>query len=249
MFKLKSSISFLLILSAGNAIAQHHPQTDSLVKMMVEQNTLTGTMNQGTELVLENKMEQANIFFTNEIATDAGSREAYFNRGVVNWAMSNPENACRDWSSLLALGDTAAFKLLDKNCHGNMVIEDDTIPKKVYRQLFAQKKDAKTLSANSGALNVADQMPQFPGGDKEILSYFKNNIMSIKDAQPGTVYVSFIITKKGKVLYPYVTRGINASCDKEALRLVQSMPDWQPGKLKGKPVLVRYALPVRFSMK
>lgn len=99
MFKFKSSISFLLVLSAGNATAQHHPQTNSLVKMMVEQNTLTGTMNQGTELVLENKMEQANIFFTNEIATDAGSEKAYFNRGVVNWAMSNPENACRDSSS------------------------------------------------------------------------------------------------------------------------------------------------------
>ncbi len=78
MFKFKISLALVLFLSACSVRAQQHPQTDSLVKMMVEQNTLTGTMNQGTELVLENKMEQANIFFTNEIATDAGSRGSLF---------------------------------------------------------------------------------------------------------------------------------------------------------------------------
>lgn len=248
----KSYLSILLLLfflSSLEVLAQNTPETDSLIKQLLEQNSVTGNMNQGKELILENKMEQANIFFTKEIANDAGSREAYFNRGVVNWAMSNPENACRDWSSLLALGDTAAFKLLDKNCHGNMIIEDDTIPKKIYRQLFAQKKDAQSTASNAAAINVADQMPQFPGGEKALLEYFKNNIRYPGQGKQGTVYVSFIVTKNGKVAYPYVTRGINDACNKEALRLVQHMPEWKPGKLKGKPVLVRYALPVRFVLK
>jgi TonB family protein len=243
-------VLLLTAISFCKSYSQTNPQTDSLVNQILNQNTLTGTTNQGIELVKENKWEQAGLFFSNQIAADASDKEAYFNRGVVNIALSNPENACRDWSSLLALGDTAAFNLLDKSCHGNMIIEDDTIPKKIYRQLFAQSKDAKTLSANAQAINVTDQMPQFPGGDKALVDYLKKNIKYPADAKQnktqGTVYVNFIISKKGNVLYPYVTHGIGKTCNAEALRVIKSMPAWQPGKLKGKPVLVRYNLPVRF---
>lgn len=252
MNNLKVFMVLIFLLFFLQSQSQHNAQTDSLVKEIVNQSNLTGTTNQGIELVKENKWDQAASFFSNQIATDDGDKKAYFNRGVVNIALSNPENACRDWSSLLALGDTAAFKLLDKNCHGNMVIEDDTIPKKVYRKLFAQSRDAKTLSASAQAINVADVMPQFPGGESALINYLKKNKNYPADAKQkkvqGTVYVNFVVSKKGTVLYPYVIHGISKSCDAEALRIIKSMPAWKPGKLKGKPVLVRYNLPVRFAL-
>ncbi len=226
---------------------------DSIVKQMMEQQSVTGSLKQGTELILEKKFEQAGSFFTREIEKNEGNKEAYFNRGVVNWEMNNPEHACRDWSSLLALGDTAAFKLLDNNCHGNMIIEEDTVPETMYRKMFAKNKSAETNYSSPRTLHMVDQMPQFPGGDRALLDYINKNIKFPADARKGKVqgivYVSFIISRKGKVLYPYVDRGLDASCDKEAVRVIREMPTWIPGKLKGKPTLVRYALPVKFAIR
>lgn len=252
----KSILSFFFMLSFFSVLqlhAQSSTASDSVVKAMLQESTLSGSGSSGTELLLDKKYEQANSFFTDEIEKDGGNKAAYFNRGVVNWATSKPENACRDWSSLLALGDTAAFKLLDKNCHGNMIIDEDTIPKKVYHKVFAHPKDDRSLSSNTSALSMADQMPQFPGGDKGLVEYLREHIKYPETAKQksiqGTTYVSFVVSKSGKILYPYVARGFNESCDKEALRLVKSMPAWQAGKLNGKPVLVRYAIPVRFAIK
>ncbi len=253
---MSSKITFVFLLSflfGYKIFAQTDSESDSIIKVILSENTLTGDINKGAELMLGNNLEKAGSIYTDELSKDAGNKAAYFNRGVVNWATSKPENACRDWSSLLALGDTAAFKLLDKNCHGNMIIDDDTIPKKVYRKLFAQPNDVRAASANPQAINIADQMPQFLGGDKGLISYLGKSIVYPADARQkkveGMVYVSFIITKKGNVAYPYVVRGIHDSCNKEALRVIKAMPAWQAGKLKGKPVMVRYTLPVRFSLK
>ena len=250
----KAILFFFFLILFLKSFSQSNTHTDSLVNALLNSTTLTGNNQEGLNLIKENKFEQANSVFSTEISKDAGNKEAYFNRGVTNWAMSNPANACRDWSSVLALGDTVAFKLLDKNCHGEMVVEDDTIPQKIYRKLFAaSKKNAKTLSADLDAINVADEMPSFTGGPEGLYFYLKTNLKypaSAKEKEvQGTVYVNFIISKKGKVLYPYIVRGIGGGCDEEALRVVRAMPGWIPGKLKGKPVLVRYNLPVRFVSK
>ncbi|MBL0033293.1 MAG: energy transducer TonB [Bacteroidetes bacterium] len=60
------------------------------------------------------------------------------------------------------------------------------------------------------------------------------------------MYVDFLISPKGKILFPYVKRGIGKEYDAEALKLIRSMPAWKPGKEKGKAVYVRSAVPVRF---
>ncbi len=249
----KAILLFFMLLLGITAFAQSNPQTDSLVKELLNSTSVTGNNLEGVQLIRENKLEQAGSVFSDQINKDAGNKEAYFNRGVVSWAMSNPANACRDWSSVLALGDTAAFKLLDNNCHGQMIIEDDTLPKQLYRKMFAVKKDGQSALSNNQAINVAEEMPKFTGGDEGLLFYLKVNLKypaeALKKNIQGTVYVNFIVSRKGKVLFPHIVRGIGGGCDEEALRVVRAMPGWTPGKQKGKPVLVRYNLPIRFAPK
>jgi len=208
--------------------------------------------NKGVNLIKEEKYEEANKFFSEEIKKNESDANAYFNRGTVLWHLNDETHACRDWSSLLALGDTAAFKLLDKNCHGAMVIEDDTIHSVQYHKMWAnEKKDDKTMSQSARAVNIADEMPEFPGGTDALINYLQKNVNIPATAKAnhvsGTVVVNFIVSRKGHVLFPYVTRGIGSGCNEEAIRVIKKMPTWKPGKQKGKPVLVRYNLPVSFA--
>jgi len=244
-------ISNCLLLIPFFSFCQHNEKTDSVIVSILGNVRLTDMNDQGINLIKSENYSEASLFYSEEIKKDEGNKEAYFNRGVVNWALNNPANACRDWSAVLALGDTETFKLLDKNCHGEMIIEDDTIPKKQYHRMFAA--DDITMSTKSSAVNVADEMPQFPGGDAALLKYFSDNIKyPVKAKQnktQGIVYVNFIVSRKGKVLFPYAVRGLGYGCDEEAVRIIRNMPSWIPGKQKGKPVLVRYNLPVRFKLK
>ena len=64
----------------------------------------------------------------------------------------------------------------------------------------------------------------------------------------GTVYVSFVVGKDGTINDVKVLRGISADCDKEAVRVVQMMPPWKPGKQNGKAVFVRFNLPIKFKL-
>ncbi len=207
--------------------------------------------NKGVILIKEAKYEEANKFFSEEIKKDESDKDAYLNRGNALWEMNEEENACRDWSYLLALGDTAAFKLLDAKCHGTMVIEGDTLHAVQYHKMFAN--DKKKLSSNAAAMTIVDEMPEFPGGTKALIEYLQKNIKYPESARKqkieGHVYINFVISRKGKILLPYVVRGIDKACNEEALRVIRNMPSWKPGKQKGKPMLVRYNLPVSFALK
>ncbi len=99
---------------------------------------------------------------------------------------------------------------------------------------------------------VVEVMPKFPGGTGELMKYLSNNIKYPEEAfankVDGRVFVSFVVEKDGKVSDVSVLRGIGHGCDKEAIRVVESMPNWNPGTQKGKPVRVKYNLPIRFVL-
>ena len=65
----------------------------------------------------------------------------------------------------------------------------------------------------------------------------------------GSVFVTFIVNKDGSINNPTILRGIGSGCDEEAIRVVKLMPNWEPGKIKGKPVPVQYNLPINFNLK
>ncbi len=99
---------------------------------------------------------------------------------------------------------------------------------------------------------VVEQQPEFEGGYEAMMRFISKNVRYPASARrmgtEGTVYLSFVVGKDGSINDVTVLRGISADCDKEAVRVVQSMPNWKPGKQNGKPVLVRFNLPIRFKL-
>jgi len=102
-------------------------------------------------------------------------------------------------------------------------------------------------------LITAEIMPEFPGGEKALLSYLTNNVKYPLIAQEtgiyGRVFVSFIVDEQGNVFNAGIIRGVDSSLDNEALRVVRGMPKWKPGRQGGKAVKVRYTVPVRFELR
>lgn len=101
---------------------------------------------------------------------------------------------------------------------------------------------------------IVEEMPQFPGGgEAALMKYLRDNIkyppIARENGITGTVYVTFIVDKEGKVSDAKVLRGIGAGCDEEALRVINKMPSWKPGRQNGRGVMVQYNLPVRFTLK
>jgi len=99
---------------------------------------------------------------------------------------------------------------------------------------------------------IVEDMPEFPGGEMALRTYIANSIKYPVIAQEngiqGKVYVTFVVGKDGKVSNATIARGVDASLDKEALRVVNTLPKWKPGKQRGKPVNVSYTVPINFVL-
>jgi TonB family protein len=99
---------------------------------------------------------------------------------------------------------------------------------------------------------IVEQMPQFPGGGKALNEYLSENIRYPIEAQKaktqGMVICQFIIEPNGKISNVTIVRSIDKYLDNEVIRLIESMPNWQPGIQRGIPVRVKYTLPVNFKL-
>lgn len=97
-----------------------------------------------------------------------------------------------------------------------------------------------------------EQMPQFPGGDTELMRFISSNLkyptIAAENGIEGRVVIRFVVSKDGDVTDAQVVRSLDPSCDKEAIRVVKSMPKWVPGKQNGRNVPVYYTLPVLFKL-
>lgn len=97
-----------------------------------------------------------------------------------------------------------------------------------------------------------EQMPQYPGGAAELMKFLANNIryptIAAENGIEGRVIIRFVVGKDGAVSDIQVQRGLDASCDKEAVRVVKMMQKWIPGKQNGRAVPVYYTLPVVFKL-
>lgn len=106
--------------------------------------------------------------------------------------------------------------------------------------------------AKEETLTVVDVMPQYPGGDRELLKFIAQSIKYPTDAQEagvqGRVICSFVVDKKGNIVEPKIIRGIDPSLDAEALRVIGMMPRWTPGRQDGKAVRVLYTVPITFRL-
>lgn len=110
----------------------------------------------------------------------------------------------------------------------------------------------KAFDANSGAFILVQDPPVFPGGDEARIEFIRSNIKYPEEAREkgiqGTVFVNFVIESDGSVSNIRVLRGIGSGCDEEAVRVVENMPRWIPGKQKGEAVRVQFNMPIRFVL-
>ncbi|HSO88404.1 MAG TPA: M56 family metallopeptidase [Draconibacterium sp.] len=117
------------------------------------------------------------------------------------------------------------------------------------------KKEAiqpKSLNTNEEIFFIVEEMPEFPGGEMALRQFMANHVEYPDDAQKsgiqGKVYVTFVVSKDGSVADAKIARGVSPSLDAEALRVVNALPKWTPGKQKGKFVNVSYTVPINFVL-
>jgi len=116
-----------------------------------------------------------------------------------------------------------------------------------------EKTDELPQVDDDEIIAVPPVMPQFPGGDEALVEYMsKNTHYPVQDREiglQGKVYVTFVVEKNGDISQVKLERGIGGQCDGEAMRVVQNMPSWIPGKNGlGRPVRVKLTLPVNFIL-
>lgn len=99
---------------------------------------------------------------------------------------------------------------------------------------------------------VVEKQPEFPGGMAELMKFLAKSIKYPVIAQEngiqGRVVCSFVVNRDGSIVDIQVMRGVDPSLDKEAVRVIGTMPKWKPGEQRGKPVRVRFILPVQFRL-
>jgi len=99
---------------------------------------------------------------------------------------------------------------------------------------------------------VVEDPPMYPGGPIELAKYIQQNVVYPEEAREneiqGRVFVQFVVDKKGKVTQPKVVRSVHPLLDNAALKVVKSLPDWTPGKQRGKQVSVSFTVPINFML-
>ncbi len=136
------------------------------------------------------------------------------------------------------------FKI-DAEADENTQMEQYTAPK-VSTQVAEEEVSEVEI------FTVVEEAPSYPGGDEARIKFLQENIkypqMARESGISGTVYVTFVVERDGSVTDVKVMRGIGGGCDEEAIRVINAMPKWNPGKQRGKPVRVQFNMPIKFTL-
>lgn len=160
----------------------------------------------------------------------------------------------------LTLLPLAAGLLLLNNIDAmaRIVSRQTTVPVPAEKTMIAPAPEAISVEVatplppdDDKVYEVVDVMPEFPGGETELLKYMARNVKypaeSIKNKEEGSLSLSFIINKDGSLSDIKVVKSLTPLLDAEAVRVVKNMPKWTPGKVKGKVVRVAYTTPITFK--
>jgi protein TonB len=127
-------------------------------------------------------------------------------------------------------------------------------PSQISRQMDGSSEEVPVpVQTDDEIFTFVEVMPEFPGGRDAMNTFIGKNLRYPADALEaklqGTVFITFIVNKDGSISQIIVLRGVSPSLDKEAIRVVKSMPKWRPGSMNGKTVRTQFNLPVKFSLK
>jgi TonB family protein len=118
--------------------------------------------------------------------------------------------------------------------------------------LFAQKDSLPAGGEKTYELFDITKPPAYPGGEQAMLRFLAENIkypaLARENNIQGTVALTFVVDKDGSITDVQIVKDIGGGCGKESVRVVKAMPKWTPGEANGKPVKVRYTLPLRFRL-
>jgi TonB family protein len=118
--------------------------------------------------------------------------------------------------------------------------------------VVSNSDQAKTKTDQEEVFLVVEQTPEFPGGEDAFRTYLINQVKypaeAVKKGIQGKVFVTFVVGKDGAVKNSKIIRGVDPMLDKEALRVVNAMPKWKPGKQSGKDVAVQFTVPINFKL-
>ncbi len=117
-------------------------------------------------------------------------------------------------------------------------------------QVVVEKVEEK--EEETKVFEVVEQMPQFPGGDAALMqflsSHIKYPVVAEENGIQGRVVCTFVVERNGSITDVKVVKSVDPSLDKEAVRVIKSMPNWIPGKQNGSAVRVKYTVPVTFRL-
>ena len=127
---------------------------------------------------------------------------------------------------------------------------DETAEVKHVEEKIAEPEPVK--EEETKVFDVVEQMPSFPGGPSALMQYLSSNIkypvVAEENGVQGRVVCTFVVEKDGSITDVRVVKSVDPSLDKEAVRVVKSMPRWIPGKQNGSAVRVKYTVPVTFRL-
>lgn len=120
-----------------------------------------------------------------------------------------------------------------------------------YAKAFEQSTSKEDEDEDNNVYTLVEQMPRFPGGDAELMKWISSHIQHPESAKneyiQGRVVVNFVVTKTGKIEDVKVANSKHPDLDREAIRVVKSLPDFIPGMMNGHPVNVWFSVPVNFK--
>lgn len=118
--------------------------------------------------------------------------------------------------------------------------------------VIAYDGPSSSKSPGSDAFDVVEEMPVYPGGMAAMMDFFNKNMKYPKEAfdakQEGRVIAQFVVEKDGCITDAHIVKSVSPALDAEALRIVNAMPNWTPGRQNGKPVRVKYTVPISFKL-
>ena len=116
----------------------------------------------------------------------------------------------------------------------------------------AETPEDTVVIANEKVFGPVEQPPMFPGGDKAMYAFINKNLrypaVAAEMNIQGRVVLQFVVEKNGSISGIKVIRSVDEDLDREAVRIVRMMPRFSPGKMNGRPLRVRYTLPIDFHL-
>lgn len=149
--------------------------------------------------------------------------------------------------------DVTRLKIVHSKCDSDSVVYGITGQEPTTTKIkitFTENGSIDTTDHN--IYTIVEEMPSFPGGEKARDRFLAENInyptKASKAGIQGTIYLQFVIDRNGSVKDVKVLRGIGGGCDEEAIRVIEMMPKWIPGKQNGKTVNVKFDMPIYFKL-